>query len=432
MDARGWHSEHPIFKRLIDEVKPKVIVELGTWKGASALHMAKLSEHWVAKDETLEEFSATPVYDAGPKIYCVDTFLGGIDHDLASQDEINVVPRDRHGYPMLYHLFLQNVVRAGFQKRIVPVTQTSTAGVQLLKAHGITCQLAYVDADHTEFGALMDMDLTWNLLVEPGGVMFGDDLGWASVAAAVGKFAAHIGETVEVVGGNFWIFRKPLPFTPLSIVKEGEALWPKEYISDQLTESHCLDVLQGAYDLPYNPATPPVILDVGANVGAFCRWAVKRWPGCEIHAYEPHGRNYGLLLNTIATLTGERVHPHNEAVSWEDGKGHLNFKGFNCGEFSLIHHTDSVIEIDETILIDAASLPKADILKLDVEGYEYVILKRLGEVGRLKEFSAVVLEYHSDSFVEPILKMLREAGFNLYARIEHSQHRGEMKFLKPV
>jgi hypothetical protein len=38
-DVQGWGSTHPIFHILIDAIRPATIVELGSWKGASAIHM---------------------------------------------------------------------------------------------------------------------------------------------------------------------------------------------------------------------------------------------------------------------------------------------------------------------------------------------------------------------------------------------------------
>ena len=41
---------------------------------------------------------------------------------------------------------------------------------------------------------------------------------------------------------------------------------------------HVQKVLDGEYEVPYR-ATRPVILDIGANVGSYAAWALKRWPG---------------------------------------------------------------------------------------------------------------------------------------------------------
>src|SRR5215213_3486849 len=41
-DAHGWGGQSPAFRELITQETPRLIVEVGTWKGASALEMARV------------------------------------------------------------------------------------------------------------------------------------------------------------------------------------------------------------------------------------------------------------------------------------------------------------------------------------------------------------------------------------------------------
>ena len=43
-DLTGWGGEHPIFEKLILNLKSQlpIIVEVGTWKGQSAINMANI------------------------------------------------------------------------------------------------------------------------------------------------------------------------------------------------------------------------------------------------------------------------------------------------------------------------------------------------------------------------------------------------------
>jgi len=36
LDAHGWGGESPAFRELIAQIKPRLIIEVGTWKGESA------------------------------------------------------------------------------------------------------------------------------------------------------------------------------------------------------------------------------------------------------------------------------------------------------------------------------------------------------------------------------------------------------------
>jgi len=187
-DTQGWHSTHPIFAQLIEEVKPLNILEVGSWKGASAIHMANLS----------------PL----SMVTCVDTWLGGADHELNQQVKTSVLPRE-HGYPRMYFQFLHNVAKAGLQKRIRPIPQTSLNGARLLKAHAYTAQLCYIDGSHEYSDVYADLDAYWPL-VETGGILFGDDFGFTGVMAATFRFLTErdLWSRVKVVENNFWVIRK--------------------------------------------------------------------------------------------------------------------------------------------------------------------------------------------------------------------------------
>ena len=160
----GWHSNEPVFKSLIDKVKPKVIIEVGTWKGGSAIHMAKLAPE--------------------AKIYCVDHWLGGCDHVTADCAMRQGVMRDTHGWPGVYYQFLHNVWSEGLTERIVPVPMMTTDGARLLSMHGIKADMIYIDADHNE-GPCRDDILAYLPLLRPDGIMFGDDFNLDSVKDAV-------------------------------------------------------------------------------------------------------------------------------------------------------------------------------------------------------------------------------------------------------
>src|SRR4051812_27015324 len=39
-DLHGWGGQSAVFRKLIFELRPRLIIEVGTWKGASAVEMA--------------------------------------------------------------------------------------------------------------------------------------------------------------------------------------------------------------------------------------------------------------------------------------------------------------------------------------------------------------------------------------------------------
>ena len=174
-DLQGWGSDDPIFREIIGLLRPEIIVEVGTWKGASAIHMADI----------VRELGLSTT------IVCVDTWLGSPEHYL--QAGLGDGLRPKHGYPQLYFTFLANVVRSGHAGRIIPLPMTSESAAVILAAKGVRPDLVYVDAAHERDPALRDFRAYWGLMAGSG-VLIGDDyLSWPGVTAAARCFIKEVG-----------------------------------------------------------------------------------------------------------------------------------------------------------------------------------------------------------------------------------------------
>ena len=92
-DFQGWASDRPVFREVLTELKPKFIVEVGTWKGSSAFHMADILLEIGHRDF---------------EIVCVDTWLGSVEHWTQLYGPIH--PILKNGRPQLYEQFLSNVM----------------------------------------------------------------------------------------------------------------------------------------------------------------------------------------------------------------------------------------------------------------------------------------------------------------------------------
>lgn len=191
-DTQGWGSNHPIFNNALRASMPKVVIEVGTWKGASLINMAKLS-----KDFNLET-----------NFICVDTWLGSND-TLWLNDKYRSLLGLRGGYPNMFPQFIANIHHAGIQNKVYPLPMTSTSAYFLLKKMNIIADLVYIDAGHEEDEVYLDLLYYYDLL-RSGGVLFGDDYNeaWPGVVAAVNKFAAEKKLLLECGAGKF-MFKKP-------------------------------------------------------------------------------------------------------------------------------------------------------------------------------------------------------------------------------
>jgi len=191
VDLQGWGSHHPIFKMIISEFRPSILVEVGSWKGASVINMARLAGK----------------HDVATEFICVDTWLGGSDNWLSADYRPSLMLRG--GYPSLFRQFIRNITHEGVSDRIFPLPITSTAAHRVLKHLAIAPDAIYVDAGHEFDEVDTDLRLYFDLL-KPGGVLFGDDYhpGWPGVVKAVDRFCEMKGLKLEVTDSKYW-FTKP-------------------------------------------------------------------------------------------------------------------------------------------------------------------------------------------------------------------------------
>ena len=162
----GWFNHGLQVLALLDEHRPKVVVELGSWLGASAIAMARFVRRW------------------GGTVTCVDTWAGELDADGRS-------PAGKT--PLMLLSCGRHIVEAGVgaNVRLIPAT-TGEAG----RAWRGPIDFLYVDADHSYDGCLADLRL-WVPHVKPGGVIAGDDYDhprYPGVRLAWERFARDTGQ----------------------------------------------------------------------------------------------------------------------------------------------------------------------------------------------------------------------------------------------
>ncbi|WP_458094687.1 class I SAM-dependent methyltransferase [Roseomonas sp. WA12] len=193
-DMQGWGSKDPIFRRTITAQRPKLIVEVGTWKGASAIHMAGICQEIGLQAE----------------IVCVDTWLGNWQHWKRTEGTGSRADlRMRNGFPTLYFQFLSNVIATGHQARITPLPLTGVAAAKLFAAYRLRPDLIYIDGDHEYESVIGDLR-GWLPLLNEGGMLIGDDHDFSGVSAAVREVMAEGRYAGEVGGNKFW-FRHKAP-----------------------------------------------------------------------------------------------------------------------------------------------------------------------------------------------------------------------------
>lgn len=156
LDLQGWRSQHPYLEEAVERFRPRVVVEVGTWKGASALSMAR----------------AMAARDIPGTVIAVDTWLGAVDH--WADEELFAELATEHGFPSLYRTFLANVLREGLAERVVPLPLDSVNAAALMRLRGVAADVIHLDAGHEEASVAADLRAWWPVL-RPGGLLVADD-----------------------------------------------------------------------------------------------------------------------------------------------------------------------------------------------------------------------------------------------------------------
>jgi FkbM family methyltransferase len=170
-------------------------------------------------------------------------------------------------------------------------------------------------------------------------------------------------------------------------------------------------VLSGEYESGFD-GHGLTILDIGANVGSFALWASLRWPGSTIHCYEPNPGTFAYLARNTAG------HPNVRCVNAAVFPGGQNKASFfsryaGDGEAGLLAYAgdtfrEGVVEATfEVDVVAPSELPRADVIKLDIEGGEAEVLAALDLTG----VSYVLGEFQNRRNRIAMQETLARAGF---------------------
>lgn len=169
-----------------------------------------------------------------------------------------------------------------------------------------------------------------------------------------------------------------------------------------------------------------VVIDVGANVGDYCKALVDACPAVRIHAFEPHPATYERLR---ANVRGLAVQCHNVAVGASegpvelfdyaqgDGSSHASLYRDvierTHGASSVAHRVD-MIRLDD--FLESHAIDRVDLLKIDTEGHELSVLagaRRYLEEGRIEaiQFEFNEMNVSSRTFFKDFWELLPHCNF---------------------
>lgn len=190
---------------------------------------------------------------------------------------------------------------------------------------------------------------------------------------------------------------------------------------------HIKKVFDGEYEITgvsLDSDNPPVFLDIGANAGAFCLWALREYRGAKIYAYEPADENWDILKRNVGSLPGVKIEKaavmdKRRTVTIEPGQN-------NSGETAVCADDKT----GETVqAVAAKDLPQCDWLKLDCEGCESLILS---EYLRTHEPPDVItLEWHGTKRRQNCRRAIDESGYEVTIDVRTGDAVGLIKAVRP-
>jgi cephalosporin hydroxylase len=180
-NVQGWGSDSSVFEYVIDRIQPESIVEVGSWLGASALHMASLTK---------------------APIICVDTFLGS--NEVLWRE--NQVVSLNNNFSKIFNQFCANITVNKLNNQIVPLPMTSSSAAELLTKLDVKADLIYIDAGHRFREVYADLQDWWPLANK---CLIGDDYipEWPGVIQAADQFASENGLDLQTSDSKFFLFR---------------------------------------------------------------------------------------------------------------------------------------------------------------------------------------------------------------------------------
>jgi FkbM family methyltransferase len=154
-----------------------------------------------------------------------------------------------------------------------------------------------------------------------------------------------------------------------------------------------------------------VVFDLGAYTGRWSKSINDMYGGPNIYAFEPDEKSYKEALDLLGDYENIRVFKYGlsgkneEAQLYHSGLGSSVFRGWSRKQSSTIELRD-VSEV-----IDELGIEDIDLIKINIEGSEYPLLKRLVESGAVRKCRFMVIQYHE--WIPGAYRMRREINKEL-------------------
>lgn len=191
------------------------------------------------------------------------------------------------------------------------------------------------------------------------------------------------------------VLNRKFGFVDMRIFRDG--IYEKEIVDDLFNE---LDSTKN-------------LIDIGANIG---QHSLLLAPYCKnVYSFEPIPAVFNQFQESVALNNYENLHIFNCAIGDKKDTQPFNYVPNHAGTSSFVEREDEVqniisVQIDtlENILGDV----KMDVIKLDVEGYESVVI--LGNKDKILKDKPIIFMEFSPNWVEKEASYKIDEVFNFF------------------
>jgi FkbM family methyltransferase len=164
------------------------------------------------------------------------------------------------------------------------------------------------------------------------------------------------------------------------------------------------------------------VIDLGANVGLFSLYMLKKRNCKRIYAVEPTKKAFSQLSESLHDEPNSSI--HKLAIHNFDGKSKIKsvednstISGFIDDVHPYTHHNMKEEEVDVVTLsrfMNDHNLDHVDLIKIDIEGSEYDVIDSLSDFDLLKS-DRYLIEYHwaKTKNIKKIVDRFKFLGFNI-------------------
>ena len=236
----------------------------------------------------------------------------------------------------------------------------------------------------------------------------------------------------------FWIWKLSFSMCKNGILLILKMKNPKFFIKLDIRDRiQFITYIDGKYTEPDTQALfrnliepKSCIVDIGANIGYYSLMAAAISPDSEIFAFEPLPKNVTAFKENISLNNYSNIHVEEVALSDEDGIGALTLmhtdteSGWAHLLAKLPDDSGKYLKVKRfklDTICKTLKIPSVDILKIDVEGHDFQVIKGAGQTLGAPGKRHCIIEFNDYDFQnhgiisQGIDEFLKEKGYKLFS-----------------